>query len=503
MKSTTKNGAVLASALAAAVALSASACSSSKDAKAGAAGATGGTPAASSAAADTCPNGSVRMGIEPYDDPAKLIPLYNKVASALGAKLHCTVKVTISDSYVAEILAMKNGQLDIGEFGPLGYVFAKEQAGAIPVASFADAGGRLSSYTGGIWVKKGSPITSVAQLAGHTLALSSPGSTSGDAIPRKALIDAGVDKKVTVQYAGGHTQSLLALTNGKVDAAEVNSQTAVSATKAGQFDASQYTEIFKSDPIANDPITVSPKTSAAFQAAVKDALLSLTKDDVAGLGDFAGLRPAGQAADRRHRRGLQAGVRPGPRAQADHERPVMSEPAGFPGSAAPAGPSGPAGPPALAVRGLTMAYSGRTVLSGLDLDVRAGELVSILGANGSGKSTALRCVAGLARPTVGTVAVSGRPERPGPSRPGGGHGVPADPPGPAAQRPGQRVLRRARPAPAVPFVVPVGLPARAAGGGHGLPGPRRARRPAARARRAPVRRPAAARRRRARPVPEA
>jgi phosphonate transport system substrate-binding protein len=284
---TTKNGAVLASVLAAAVALGASACSSSKDSKTANAGVT----ASGAAAADTCPNGGIRMGVEPYEDAAKLIPLYNKVAAALGAKLHCEVKVTIADSYVAEILAMKNGQLDLGEFGPLGYVFAKEQAGAIPLASFADAGGQLSSYTGGIWVKKGSPIASIADLAGHTLALSSPGSTSGDAIPRKALIDAGVDKKVTVQYAGGHTQSLLALTNGKVDAAEVNSQTVVSATAAGQFDASKYTQIFKSSPIANDPVTVSPKTSAAFQAAVKDALLGLTKDDVAGLGSELDFTP--------------------------------------------------------------------------------------------------------------------------------------------------------------------------------------------------------------------
>lgn len=280
-----QTGAVVTAALA--VALGAAACGSSSaktiPQAAGSAAASG----ASSSAAVQCPNnGTVRMGVEPYEDPAKLIPLYNKVADALGAKLHCTVKVTIADSYVAEILAMKNGQLDLGEFGPLGYVFAKEQAGAIPLASFADADGRLSSYTGGIWVKKGSPITSIADLAGHTLALSSPGSTSGDAIPRKALIDAGVDKKVTVQYAGGHTQSLLALTNGKVDAAEVNSQTQASAVAAGTFDPSQYTEIFKSSPIANDPITVGPQTSPAFQAAVKDALLGLTKDDVSGLGEY-------------------------------------------------------------------------------------------------------------------------------------------------------------------------------------------------------------------------
>jgi NitT/TauT family transport system ATP-binding protein len=44
-----------------------------------------------------------------------------------------------------------------------------------------------------------------------------------------------------------------------------------------------------------------------------------------------------------------------------------------------------------------------TALSGLDLDVRSGEWLSLLGPSGCGKSTALRLIAGLARPTSGTV----------------------------------------------------------------------------------------------------
>ena len=43
---------------------------------------------------------------------------------------------------------MQNGKLDIGQFGPLGYVFAQQQAGAEPLASFAGGDGKLSSYTG-------------------------------------------------------------------------------------------------------------------------------------------------------------------------------------------------------------------------------------------------------------------------------------------------------------------------------------------------------------------
>ena len=69
--------------------------------------------------------------------------------------------------------------------------------------------------------------------------------------------------------------------------------------------------------------------------------------------------------------------------------------------------------PALSVRGLTKSFGPRIVLDGLDLDVHAGEVVSILGANGSGKSTALRCISGLTNFDAGTVSVGDRQVRSG------------------------------------------------------------------------------------------
>lgn len=62
---------------------------------------------------------------------------------------------------------------------------------------------------------------------------------------------------------------------------------------------------------------------------------------------------------------------------------------------------------ALSVRGLTKRFNGRSVLSGVDFDVRYGELVAFLGANGSGKSTTLKCVMGLTEPDDGAIAVGG------------------------------------------------------------------------------------------------
>ena len=57
----------------------------------------------------------------------------------------------------------------------------------------------------------------------------------------------------------------------------------------------------------------------------------------------------------------------------------------------------------LTITGLEAGYGAVRVLHGVSLSVNQGETVALLGTNGNGKSTLLKCIAGLVRPTRGTV----------------------------------------------------------------------------------------------------
>jgi putative spermidine/putrescine transport system ATP-binding protein len=63
---------------------------------------------------------------------------------------------------------------------------------------------------------------------------------------------------------------------------------------------------------------------------------------------------------------------------------------------------------ALALHSITAHYGATQVLEELSLDVAEGELVSLLGASGCGKTTTLRLVAGFLQPTSGTITLGGR-----------------------------------------------------------------------------------------------
>ena len=61
----------------------------------------------------------------------------------------------------------------------------------------------------------------------------------------------------------------------------------------------------------------------------------------------------------------------------------------------------------LEVSGLAFAYDGALAVRDVSLTVQAGEIVALLGANGAGKSTTVRMIAGVLRPQKGAIQFGG------------------------------------------------------------------------------------------------
>src|SRR5437762_7855333 len=70
-------------------------------------------------------------------------------------------------------------------------------------------------------------------------------------------------------------------------------------------------------------------------------------------------------------------------------------------------PKGAHVPSAISTTDLTKHYPGVRALEGLSIEVPQGSIYGFLGANGAGKTTALKILAGLSRPTSGSVTVAG------------------------------------------------------------------------------------------------
>jgi branched-chain amino acid transport system ATP-binding protein len=63
----------------------------------------------------------------------------------------------------------------------------------------------------------------------------------------------------------------------------------------------------------------------------------------------------------------------------------------------------------LVVEKLVVRYGAIEAVRGIDLAVKQGEIVALLGANGAGKSSTLAAIAGLVRPAAGSITYGGRP----------------------------------------------------------------------------------------------
>lgn len=98
----------------------------------------------------------------------------------------------------------------------------------------------------------------------------------------------------------------------------------------------------------------------------------------------------------------------GPPGPVTRDPQVIEAYLGAGGDVAPPRAVSPAGSPVLSFEGVSVSYGRVRALDGLDLQVGEGEIVALVGANGAGKTTALRAVSGLVPLRSGTIRLLGR-----------------------------------------------------------------------------------------------
>ena len=219
----------------------------------------------------------MRVNLRISEAAEHLLPVYKDLGKLIAEKLDCEVKIYIGTSYTAEIEAMRHNKLEMGEFGPLGYVLAHQVAHAEAVAAFANEKGEPDHYFAGIVTWPGSGITKLDDVKGKSFAFSDPASTSGHLFPAFALSSNGIDPDHDVKpiYAGSHTASYEAILNHKVLAGELNSEQIDRAKVANMYKESDFVQLWKSKAIPLDPICVRGNLPAGFKARLADVLKNL------------------------------------------------------------------------------------------------------------------------------------------------------------------------------------------------------------------------------------
>jgi phosphonate transport system substrate-binding protein len=215
------------------------------------------------------------------------MPLFDAVTRTRG--LHFDVRV--GESYGAVVEAMANGQVDVAFFGAVAYLQAKKRAGAELLAVSVENG--ASVYYSGIFVRADSPLKSLSDLKGRSLALGDPNSTSSFAYPLAMLLDAGVDPEkdlAKIYFAGSHVNSLAACAEKRVDAGAASFVSFEKAVDEKRLASDALRPIARSEPIPNPPLAMASRLPADIKSKLRDGFAhvheapGITPDMIRGYG---------------------------------------------------------------------------------------------------------------------------------------------------------------------------------------------------------------------------
>lgn len=225
---------------------------------------------------------SLKLGVVSFYNPRLMYLKYQPLVDYLTARSGSVWELAISGSYEQTVDALCSGQVALAYLGPFTYLRAHERCGAEPLARLA-TGGR-AEYTSLIMVKRGSPIRSLADLAGKRFAFGAPLSTSSHLVPRAMLMDAGLQpgKNLSCHYYQHHERAARAVLLGQVEACGVRDIVGRKFLERG------LEIVAESAPITNFPLVLSPRAPALLRRTLASVLIEVPRHDQAVAALMAG-----------------------------------------------------------------------------------------------------------------------------------------------------------------------------------------------------------------------
>ncbi len=215
----------------------------------------------------------LHFGAVSFYNPRVMYLKYQPLVDYLTVRTGHPWDLVVSDSYERTVEKLCSGELAMAYLGPLTYVRAHALCGALPVVRLQTGGS--STYRSLIMVRQDSPVTTLAGLAGTTLALGAPLSTSSNLVPRAMLEDAGLRPGADVgcRYYAHHDRAARAVLLGEADACGIRD------IVGKKFEQRGLRVLAVSPPIANFPFVIAPQLHDALRPEVIRALVVLPRAD--------------------------------------------------------------------------------------------------------------------------------------------------------------------------------------------------------------------------------
>ncbi|MDO9404822.1 MAG: phosphonate ABC transporter substrate-binding protein [Polaromonas sp.] len=242
---------------------------------------------------------ALRIGLIPAEDSQAMIESSRKVLDQLQAQIGMPVKPFVATDYNGVIEALRSKKLDVAYLGPFSYVMASQIANVEAFAVAVTKKTGQSAYKSVIISRKGSGITSPADLKGRTFAFVDPTSASGHLFPKAGLLAAGYDPEAhfgRTIFSGSHDASILAVTNNKVDAAAVADRILASAIAKGQVRQDDLQVVWSSTPIPESPMVWRKDLDPALKEKIAKALANVKDLPWGDQGVLNGFQPTNDAA---------------------------------------------------------------------------------------------------------------------------------------------------------------------------------------------------------------